>query len=94
SAVGEDRDGRFVYVIEGEGEMGIVRRRGVEVAGVTGDALRVTEGVSGDERIVTAGVSRIRDGLEVRVPPLAGESEREDVNEPDADASEASGEGE
>ncbi|MEM6955291.1 MAG: efflux RND transporter periplasmic adaptor subunit [Myxococcota bacterium] len=94
SAVGEDREGRFVYIVEGEGDTGTVRRRSVEVAGVTGDALRVTDGVTDGERVVTAGVSRISDGLEVRVPPLEGEAAPEAAEGQDADETDENGESE
>ncbi|MEM9865663.1 MAG: efflux RND transporter periplasmic adaptor subunit [Myxococcota bacterium] len=94
SAVGEDREGRFVYIVEGEGETAAVRRRSVEVAGVTGDALRVTDGVTDGERVVTAGVSRISDGLEVRVPPLEGEAAPEAAEGQDADETDENGESE
>lgn len=69
SAVGEDRAGRFVYVIE-ETESGLGRalRREVTVGGLTADGgLEILHGLVDGERVVTAGVSRIQDGLEVRL---------------------------
>lgn len=67
-AVVEDRDGRFVYVVEESTEagVGIVRRRDVSVGELTGEGLEVLEGLSGGEHVVTAGVSQIHDGLEVK----------------------------
>jgi RND family efflux transporter MFP subunit len=68
-AVAEDRDGRFVFVVEPteEGSTGLVRRRPVEVGELTSQGLEVTEGLQDGDLLVIAGVSRIRDGLEVRL---------------------------
>ena len=72
-AVLEDRQGRFVYVVEetGAGE-GVVRRREVTVGELTGEGLEVVEGLADGDRVVTAGFSQIVDGLEVRVGGAAG----------------------
>ncbi|MBW1832189.1 MAG: HlyD family efflux transporter periplasmic adaptor subunit, partial [Deltaproteobacteria bacterium] len=57
SAVGEDREGRFVFILEKTGDaLGTVHRTPVEVG----------------DLVVTAGVSRIYDGLQVRVPERPG----------------------
>ncbi len=69
AAVGEDRDGRFVFVVEPTGAgLGIVHRRPVEVGELTTDGLEVLEGLSDGDRVVTAGWSQIEDGLQVRAP--------------------------
>ena len=68
-AVSEDRDGRYVYVVEG-GEEGVGRavRREVSVGGLTADGgLEILHGLAEGERVITAGVSRIQDGLAVRL---------------------------
>ena len=71
TAVGEDRDGRFVYVIKkGAQETGVLERRGVEVGQLEGDAIEVSSGLEDGELVVTLGVSRVHDGLKVKVPPL------------------------
>jgi multidrug efflux pump subunit AcrA (membrane-fusion protein) len=69
TAVGEDRDGRFVFVItdEAEGE-GTVKRAQVSVGAIEADRLQLLTGVSAGDKVVTAGVSRIQDGMRVRVP--------------------------
>ena len=68
TAVGEDREGRFVFVVEGEGDTGTVRRVPVEVGEIGTNGIEILDGLEDGQRVVTAGVSRIRDGLEVRVP--------------------------
>ena len=66
-AVGEDREGRFVFVVEASAAgRGVVRRRAVSVGELTADGIEVTAGVSEGERIVTAGVRRLSDGEEVK----------------------------
>ncbi|HXV62445.1 MAG TPA: efflux RND transporter periplasmic adaptor subunit [Vicinamibacteria bacterium] len=66
-AVVEDRAGRFVFVVEAQGDgKGVVRRRAVSVGELTGEGLEVLEGLENGDRVVTAGVSQIEDGLTVR----------------------------
>jgi RND family efflux transporter MFP subunit len=79
SAVGEDRAGRFVYMLKSEGDgLGTVHRTPVEVGEIIADGIEIVDGVKPGDLVVTAGVSRIYDGLQVRVPEKAG-SEPENV---------------
>lgn len=81
-AVGEDRQGRFVFILEHKGsERGIVRRRPVSVGDLaqtqcqllgtlgTGkcEGLEILEGLKDSELVVTAGVKRLEDGQEVEL---------------------------
>ena len=67
-AVGEDRSGRFVYVVENiQDELGVVRRKPVSTGELTMEGLEVLDGLSDGERVVTAGVRRIREGQTVRL---------------------------
>ena len=67
-AVVEDREGRFVFVVEPtEPGRGRVRRRAVTVGQITGQGLEVLDGISTGDLVVTAGVSQIQDGLEVKL---------------------------
>jgi RND family efflux transporter MFP subunit len=69
AAVGEDREGRFLFVVEPtEADLGIVRRRAVSVGELTPDGLEILEGLADGDRVVTAGWSKIEDGLQVRLP--------------------------
>lgn len=73
-AVGEDQEGRFVYVVERGGKSGgIVHRRGVTVGEVTADGLKITSGLGTGEQVVTAGLSRLSEGLEVTLLEEKGE---------------------
>ncbi|MEQ8234843.1 MAG: efflux RND transporter periplasmic adaptor subunit [Gammaproteobacteria bacterium] len=67
-AVGEDRDGRFVYVLEQVDETRWrAQRRTVETGEPQAAGLPITRGLEPGERIVTAGVRRISDGMLVRL---------------------------
>jgi RND family efflux transporter MFP subunit len=73
SAVGEDREGRFVFKLERSGDgLGKVRRSPVKVGELLSDGIEIYSGVDPGDLVVTAGVSRIYDGLEVRVPEKPG----------------------
>ncbi len=65
-AVLEDRQGRFVFIVEPtEAGLGKVYRRDVTVGEFTGVGLEILEGLSDGDRLITAGVSQIQEGLEV-----------------------------
>ena len=67
-AVAEDRDGRFVYIVEPtEPGLGIAHRRSVDVGELTSDGLEVFQGLSDGDLLVSAGISRIQEGLEVKL---------------------------
>lgn len=71
-AVGEDRDGRFVFLAEPESEgRAVVRRRPVAVGDLATDGRRdlieVVAGLSEGDVIITAGVRRLEDGRMVRL---------------------------
>ena len=69
-AVGEDPEGRFVYVVEPTKEgLGLTRRRSVVVEEQMseGERIEILQGLEDGELVVTAGVSRIEDGMAVRL---------------------------
>ncbi|MCV6636311.1 efflux RND transporter periplasmic adaptor subunit [Candidatus Albibeggiatoa sp. nov. NOAA] len=69
-AVGEDEEGRFVYIVEKvtDDGLGVVRRREVEIGRLTEEGLEVLSGLQSGERVVTAGFSQLKEGLTVRFP--------------------------
>ena len=67
-AIGEDGHGRFVFVLERQGETGVVRRVPVEVGAVDGSGVLIAGGLEAGAEVVTAGVRRLVDGMEVRAP--------------------------
>lgn len=67
-AVGEDREGRFVFVAEPRDDgRAVVRRQSVEVGEFAPGGLEVLEGLADGDLVVTAGVNQIDDGREVRL---------------------------
>jgi len=68
-AVGEDRDGRFVFVLVAADEagVGVVHRTPVVVGELTPDGLEVLDGLSEAQHVVTAGVRRLTDGQRVKL---------------------------
>ena len=70
-AVGEDRQGRFLFVIEArENGLGVARRRTVKVGQLSSDGLEILEGLSDGDLIATAGINKIEDGREVKLVAL------------------------
>lgn len=72
-AVGEDHEGRFVYVLDGRpGEEATVRRRAVEVGRPRQSGIEILAGLEEGELIVTAGVRRLINGERVRILEAEG----------------------
>jgi RND family efflux transporter MFP subunit len=69
-AVGEDREGRFVFTVErlpGEEGLGIVRRKPVDVGELTPEGLEIFRGISDGDLVVTAGIRHIVEGKKVKL---------------------------
>ncbi len=67
-AVGEDRQGRFVFVVEPTaGDTAFTRRVSVQLGEFTADGLEILSGLADGDLIVTAGVSKIKDGQKVKL---------------------------
>ncbi len=69
-AVGEDRHGRYVFLVEKTSEeMGFTRRRPVKVGELREEGIEILEGVSDGDLLVIAGISKITDGMKVKLLP-------------------------
>lgn len=67
-AVGEDRSGRFVYIVKPTQDgFGTVHRSAVKVGEFTSDGIEIYAGVNDGTLVVTAGVGQIKEGQKVRV---------------------------
>ena len=67
-AVGEDRDGRYVFIVdELEDGIGTVKRTPVTVGELSAEGLEIIDGLPDGTRIATAGVRRLREGQKVRL---------------------------
>jgi RND family efflux transporter MFP subunit len=70
-AVMEDEKGRFVYVAEPlDDTYATTKRVEVKIGDITTEGLEITEGLIDGELVITAGVSRIKEGMKVKL--LAG----------------------
>ncbi len=67
NAVSEDTKGKFVFVVEGQGEgLAVVHKKIVEIGKLTNEGFEVIQGLEDGERVVTSGVSKITEGMTVR----------------------------
>jgi len=67
-AVGEENDENFVYVVKIiQGDTATVHKRVVRVGELTGGGFEITEGLEDGEMVVTAGVSKLTEGLRVKL---------------------------
>ncbi|WP_293751129.1 efflux RND transporter periplasmic adaptor subunit [uncultured Paraglaciecola sp.] len=67
-AVIETNEGRFAFVVENvHNKQGTVRRKTVTTGHITGQGLEVVSGLQTGERLITAGMSKMSDGMSVRV---------------------------
>lgn len=69
-AVLEDNNGRFVYIAEPETSSpttGLVQRRDVTISRLTNSGLIITSGINPADLVITAGMSKMQEGLRVRL---------------------------
>ncbi len=68
TAVNEDLDGRYVYLLEKtDKEQGVVSRKNVTLGEITTDGIEVLTGIKEGDLLVTAGIHRLHEGMKVRV---------------------------
>ncbi|WP_235016391.1 efflux RND transporter periplasmic adaptor subunit [Aquimarina sp. AU474] len=67
NAVGEDSNGRFVFVIEENGELKKVKKQQVTIGNLTTDGFEIKSGLSAGQKIATAGLQTLLDGQEVKL---------------------------
>ncbi len=66
-AVGEDSNGRFVFLIEDDGDNAKVKKQQVVLGSLTSEGFEITSGLSAGQKIATAGLQTLLDGQEVRM---------------------------
>lgn len=67
NAVGEDSDGRFVFLIEGEGENVKVKKQKVTIGTLTPEGFEIKSGLTVGQKIATAGLQTLLNGQEVKL---------------------------
>jgi RND family efflux transporter MFP subunit len=67
-AVAEENDQNYVYVLKVlNGDTATVHKRIVTIGDITGAGFEITEGLEDGEMVVTAGISKLSEGLTVRM---------------------------
>ncbi|MEN0003976.1 MAG: efflux RND transporter periplasmic adaptor subunit [Bacteroidota bacterium] len=65
NAVGEDSNGRFVFLIDEKGEGTTVKKHPIQVGDIHEDGFEVKSGLSEGQKIATAGLQTLLDGQQV-----------------------------
>ena len=66
-AVGEDANGRFVFLLEQQGQSHVARKQTITIGALTADGFEVTSGLSDGQLIATAGLQTLLDGQTVKL---------------------------
>ncbi len=67
-AVGEENEQHFVYVLKVlNGDTATVHKRNITLGDITGAGFEITEGLEDGEMVVTAGISKLSEGMTVRL---------------------------
>ena len=67
NAVGEDSNGRFVFVIESDGENAKVKKQQISIGNLTEEGFEIKSGLSAGQKIAVAGLQTLLDGQEVKL---------------------------
>ena len=66
--VSEDQTGRFVYIVKKtEKDLGSIVKKSVQTGPFTGSGIVINEGLAPGEYLVTAGISKLAEGMTVRI---------------------------
>ncbi len=66
-AVGEDSEGRFVFLINENGEKTQVKRQQVKIGDLTAEGFEIASGLKAGQKIATAGLQTLLDGQTVKL---------------------------
>lgn len=67
NAVGEDSNGRFVFLVEETGEITKVKKHKITIGNLTAEGFEIKSGLKAGQKIATAGLQTLLDGQEVRL---------------------------
>jgi RND family efflux transporter MFP subunit len=68
SAVGEDSDGRFVFLVEpGNENIATIRKQHIQIGELTSEGFEVISGLSLNQKVATAGLQSLLNGQKVRI---------------------------
>lgn len=66
-AVGEDSNGRFVFLVEDKGEVATVKKHPITIGSLSTEGFEVINGLSAGQKIAVAGLQTLLDGQEVKL---------------------------
>jgi RND family efflux transporter MFP subunit len=68
AAVGEDSNGRFVFLVESEdGNIATIKKQHIQIGELTSEGFEVISGLSLNQKVATAGLQSLIDGQKVRI---------------------------
>jgi len=67
SAVGEDGNGRFVFLIEGDATKATVKKQAITIGSLTPEGFEVKSGLKVGQKIAIAGLQTLLDGQDVKL---------------------------
>ncbi|WP_033956277.1 efflux RND transporter periplasmic adaptor subunit [Psychroserpens jangbogonensis] len=67
SAVGEDGNGRFVFLVEGDSTKATVRKQAITIGNLTPEGFEVVSGLKVGQKIAIAGLQTLLDGQDVKL---------------------------
>ncbi len=67
NAVGEDSNGRFVFLVDEVGEIAKVKKQKITIGNLTAEGFEIKSGLSIGQKIATAGLQTLLDGQEVKL---------------------------
>jgi hypothetical protein len=67
SAVGEDGNGRFVFLIEGDATKATVKKQAFTIGSLTPEGFEVKSGLKVGQKIAIAGLQTLLDGQSVKL---------------------------
>ena len=66
-AVGEDSNGRFVFIIESKDNTAVVKKQPITIGGLSAEGFEVKSGLQAGQKVATAGLQTLLNGQEVRL---------------------------
>ena len=67
NAVGEDSNGRFVFLITEDNNITTVKKQQITIGNLTSEGFEITSGLKAGQKIATAGLQTLLDGQEVKI---------------------------
>ncbi len=67
NVVGEDSNGKFVFILKGKGDTVTVQKQKVTIGNLTTDGFEIIEGLQVGDKIATAGLQSLLNGQKVRL---------------------------